>query len=474
MTLHIPFDNSFADLPDAFYARQSPQPVSAPALLAYNSALGEQLGIERSEGDASLMAELFAGNRTPDGADPLAQVYAGHQFGNFSPRLGDGRAVLLGEVVDRRGERVDIQLKGSGQTPFSRMGDGRAWLGPVLREYIVSEAMHALGIPTTRALAAVSTGDLVYREQGPLPGAVLTRVAKSHLRIGTFQYFAARQDVDNLRRLTDYAISRHAPEAQSPRDLLAAVIAEQAKLIAQWMGVGFIHGVMNTDNTSISGETIDYGPCAFMDDFHPARVYSSIDRQGRYAYQNQPDIIVWNIAQLASALLALEPDQDGAVRAYTETVHAMPGLIREAWADVFAAKLGITHRRDEDAGLASEWITLMANQGADFTNAFRALEGDRVDTSFGDEAPLQDWLARWRGRIAGEPDPAALMRRSNPAIIPRNHRIEAMIAAAVGGDMGPFETLRAALASPFEPPADPGLTAPPRPEEEVHATFCGT
>ena len=306
----IPFDNSYAALPDGFFTRLAPTAVKAPKLLAFNTDLAQLLGIEA--GDLTEAAAIFGGNVVPQGAAPLAQLYAGHQFGNWNPQLGDGRAVLLGEVVDRDGIRRDIQLKGSGPTPYSRGGDGRAWLGPVLREYVVSEAMHALGIPTTRALAAVATGENIWREQGALPGAVLTRVARSHLRVGTFQVFAHRGEVAQLKTLTAYAIQRHYPQAKGPMDLLRAVCAAQAQLIAQWMSVGFIHGVMNTDNAAISGETIDYGPCAYMDAFHGARVFSSIDQQGRYAYGNQPNIAVWNMAQLATALLQQMDDKDTA------------------------------------------------------------------------------------------------------------------------------------------------------------------
>src|SRR6056297_3571771 len=302
MTLQIPFDNSYATLPDGFFARVTPEPVKAPSLIAINAPLAHDLGIDGL--DDPNLADVFAGNALPEGAAPLAQLYAGHQFGQFNPQLGDGRAILLGEVLGRDGLRRDIQLKGSGPTPYSRMGDGRAWLGPVLREYVVSEAMHALGIPTTRALAAVETGEPVYREDGALPGAVLTRVAASHLRVGTFQIFAARGEGAHLKTLTDYAIARHYPDAEGPMGLLTAVRDAQARLIAQWMGVGFIHGVMNTDNCAISGETIDYGPCAFMDEFDPKQVFSSIDCHGRYAYANQPVIAHWNLARLAETLLA--------------------------------------------------------------------------------------------------------------------------------------------------------------------------
>ena len=379
MTLALPFDNSYAQLPPRFYTRQSAVPVRAPRLVAWNADLAHELGIDGAA-DAGTLARIFSGNEAPEGAAPLAQAYAGHQFGGFSPQLGDGRALLLGEVVDRTGQRRDIQLKGSGPTPYSRMGDGRAWLGPVLREYVVSEAMHALGIPTTRALAAVETGEPVLRETGALPGAVLTRVASSHIRVGTFQYFAARRDLDGLRALCDHAIARHCPEADGPAGLLAEVIDRQARLVAQWLAVGFIHGVMNTDNTTISGETIDYGPCAFMDTYHPETVFSSIDAHGRYAYDNQPRVIVWNMAQFATALVPLMPDQDAAIEHFTALVHAMPERIEAARQRALCAKIGIADPEDGDAALADDLLARMAAGRADFTNTFRALvEGGARD-----------------------------------------------------------------------------------------------
>ena len=472
MTLTIPFDNSYARLPGAFYARQSPEPVRAPRLVAFNEDLAQVLGI--SPGDAQDMAEVFAGNTLPDGAEPLAQLYSGHQFGNYNPQLGDGRAVLLGEVVGTDGIRRDIQLKGSGRTPFSRQGDGRAWLGPVLREYVVSEAMHALGIPTTRALAAVETGEVVLRE-GPMPGAVLTRVAQSHLRVGTFQVFAARGQIADLQRLTDYAIARHYPEAVGPMGLLRAVRDAQAALIAQWMAVGFIHGVMNTDNCAISGETIDYGPCAFMDSYHPNTVYSSIDRMGRYAYSNQPEIAVWNLAQLATALIQQIEDKQAAVEEATEIVHAMPDLMQQHWLRRFRAKIGLTTEEDGDLALISDLLTRMAQNQADFTNTFRALGGDAARDQFTDPAAFDGWAEGWRARLTREADPAAVMHAANPAFIPRNHRIEQMIQAAVQGDFAPFHRLNAVLARPFDDQPDAAdLMRPPTQDEVVHATFCGT
>jgi uncharacterized protein YdiU (UPF0061 family) len=472
MTLAIPFDNSYARLPGALFTRIDPTPVKAPQLLAFNHALARELGI--TPGAEDELARVFAGNELPEGAAPIAQRYAGHQFGQFNPQLGDGRAHLLGEVIDRHGRRRDIQLKGSGRTPYSRMGDGRAWLGPVLREYVVSEAMHALGVPTTRALAAVATGEPVVRET-VLPGAVLTRVAASHIRVGTFQIFAARQDIESLKALYEHTVARHYPQADGPQALLDAVIAAQARLVAQWMSVGFIHGVMNTDNCAISGETIDYGPCAFVDDYHPETVFSSIDRMGRYAYANQPDIAVWNMAQFATALVPLMPDRDKAVEAFTDSVHAMPALLRAEWLARFRAKLGLETEADGDGALVSELLDIMAAQGADFTNTFRGLAEGTARREFSDPAAFDAWEAKWRARLEAESgDPEARMLAANPAVIPRNHRIEHMIEAAVGGDMGPFHTLMETLATPYETPGNPLLVTPPRPEERVAATFCGT
>jgi len=473
MTLAIRFDNSYAALPDGFFTRLAPTPVKAPRLLAFNAALAEELGIADLPPEDEL-ARIFSGNTPPEGAAPLAQVYAGHQFGGFSPQLGDGRAILLGEVLDRSGTRRDIQLKGSGPTPYSRMGDGRAWLGPVLREYVVSEAMHALGIPTTRALAAVATGEQIMRE-APLPGAVLTRVASSHIRVGTFQYFAARQDRDALQRLFDYTRDRHYPDADTPDEFLDAVIARQARLVAQWMSAGFIHGVMNTDNTTLSGETIDYGPCAFMDAYHPATVYSSIDRQGRYAFQNQPQIIAWNLAQLASCLVALMPDEDAAIARFTHAIHAVPERVHAEWLAIFRGKLGLATAREDDEQLLVDLLTLMAGNRADFTNTFRALGTPAARDEFTDREAFDAWEGRWQARTAAETGVSERLIRSNPALIPRNHRIEQMIAAAVEGDMAPFERLMTALARPFEDRPDMSdLRRPPQPGEEVQATFCGT
>ena len=472
MTLHIPFDNSYAALPDTFYAWVKPEPVKAPSLIAINEHLARDLGIDGL--DDPNLAALFAGNTIPEGASPLAQLYAGHQFGQYNPQLGDGRAILLGETIGADGIRRDIQLKGSGRTPFSRMGDGRAWLGPVLREYVVSEAMHALGVPTTRALAAVRTGEVVVRER-PLPGAVLTRVAQSHLRVGTFQVFAARGDIKALQTLFEYAVARHYPDATDPAAFLDAVMRRQAALVAHWMSLGFIHGVMNTDNCSISGETIDYGPCAFMDSYHPETVYSSIDRYGRYSYSAQADIIVWNMAQLATALLQLMPDPEASVEAFTAQIHRMPDMIRAEWQRRFAAKIGIESPAPEDATLIAELLTLMQTAEADFTNTFRGLVDGTARAAFADPSGFDTWAAKWQTRITREDDPQGWMSAANPVLIPRNHQIEAMIAASVAGDDSLFARLMTAYAAPYATNPDfDDLRSPPAPEEVVQATFCGT
>lgn len=469
MGLNFTFDNSFARLPGGFFARLDPTPVQTPGTIAINAGLAKELGLDPEALATPEGLAVLAGNRIPEGAAPLAQAYAGHQFGGFVPQLGDGRAILLGEVIDTAGHRRDIQLKGSGRTPFSRGGDGRAWLGPVMREYIVSEAMHALGVPTTRALAAVTTGETVLRE-APLPGAVLTRVASSHIRVGTFQFFAVREDITALRELTKYVVTRHYPQAETALDLLEAVIAAQARLVARWMGLGFIHGVMNTDNTTISGETIDYGPCAFMDAYHPLKVFSSIDAHGRYAYARQPEVLVWNLAQLASALLPLiDANQERAIELATKAVHRFPELYQDAWLAEFRAKLGLAMEEDDDAALIERLLSEMAKAGADFTNTFRALE----------DTPFPEWHANWLARLAREgatPESTTAARAAtNPAVIPRNHRIEAAIQAGVAGDYTAFHDLNRVLMTPFELAAsDVGFSEPPKPDEEVTQTFCGT
>jgi uncharacterized protein YdiU (UPF0061 family) len=492
MTVHFPFDNTYAALPDGFFARVAPTPVAFPKLVKLNRPLARHLGLDPDWLSSPEGVEILAGKRVPDGADPIAMAYAGHQFGHFVPQLGDGRAILLGEVIDAEGMRRDIQLKGSGPTPFSRRGDGRAALGPVLREYIVSEAMAALGIPTTRSLAAVVTGEHVVRET-LLPGAVLTRVAASHIRVGTFQYFAARSDAAGVRRLADHVIARHYPhvaDAERPTHaLLDAVIARQAELVARWLLVGFIHGVMNTDNTSISGETIDYGPCAFMDAYDPATVFSSIDEMGRYAYGNQPRIALWNLTRFAECLLPLlSDDQEKAIAEAQTALGKFAEKFDAGYHAGLRSKLGLFTTRDDDPELANDLLKAMAQNAADFTLTFRRLcdaalgpEGDAgLRKLFADPAVLDEWLVRWRQRISDEPQDAgarrAAMRAVNPAFIPRNHRVEAIIEAAVSRhDYAPFEELLTVLAKPYEDqPAFAVYAEPPKAEERVLQTFCGT
>ncbi|MCQ0969994.1 YdiU family protein [Paracoccus sp. TK19116] len=467
----IHFDNSYARLPDGFFARVQPTPVSAPRLLALNAPLAERLGLDVDWLAGSDGVAMLAGNALPEGAEPIAQAYAGHQFGGFVPQLGDGRAVLLGEVVAPDGHRFDLQLKGSGQTPFSRRGDGRAWLGPVLREYVVSEFMAAMDVPTTRALAAVETGERVQREQA-YPGAVLTRVASSHIRVGTFQYFAVRGNVEALQALTDHVIARHYPDADGPLGLLQGVIARQAATIAQWMALGFIHGVMNTDNMAVSGETIDYGPCAFMDGYHPQTVFSSIDQHGRYAWAEQPQIAVWNLAQLATCLIPLMGEREAAIEAATKAVHTFPDLYQAEWRRRFGSKLGI-EATEADQGLIERLLTLMATERADFTRVFTGLADGSARDEFTDREAFDAWHADWRER-APEPD-AAMMARANPRRIPRNHRIEQAIEAAVSGDLAPFQRLFEAVTHPREDCEHwDDLARAPKPDEVVPRTFCGT
>ncbi|MBC7153799.1 MAG: YdiU family protein [Rhodobacteraceae bacterium] len=480
MPLRLPFDTTFARLPERLYAAQRPTPVPAPRLIALNRGLARQIGLDPEMLASDEGIAMLAGNTLPEGSAGLSMAYAGHQFGGWAPRLGDGRAILLGEVVGPDGRRRDVQLKGAGRTPFSRSGDGRAWIGPVLREYLVSEAMAALGVPTSRALACVLTGDDILREEGMVPGAILTRVAASHIRVGTFQYFAARQDHEALAALADHVIARHYPQADGPLGLLRAVVAAQAHLIAGWMAVGFIHGVMNTDNMTVSGETIDYGPCAFMDGYHPRTVFSSIDMFGRYAYANQPQIGVWNLAQFATALLPLMGEKSAAIEAATEAVHGFTDIYQAAWLAAFRAKLGLGRAEDGDADLIEALLALMAGANADFTRTFRAMaeDGD-ASAEFADPAPWQAWAQGWQARLAREgTDKAtarARMRAANPAIIPRNHQVQAAIVAALGNDFAPFERLHAALAQPFDPaPGTDAYRAAPAPAEVVRMTFCGT
>ena len=465
--MELPFQNTYAALPEPFYQKASPTPVLQPVLIAANDGLASELGFDPADLRTPETLAIFSGNAIPEGAEPIAMAYAGHQFANFVPLLGDGRAILLGEIAGK-----DLQLKGAGQTPFSRRGDGRSALGPVLREYLVSEAMHALGIPTTRALMAVGTGEFVLREE-PEKGGILTRVASSHLRIGTVQYFAGRRDLASLQKLVDYANSRLYPENQNALDLLRSVTAQQARLIAQWMSVGFIHGVMNTDNMSLSGETIDYGPCAFMDHFNPAQKFSFIDQGGRYAYQNQPGIAQWNLVRLAEALLPLlDPDQDRAVELAKAELEKFPALYESHHLEIFARKLG--HPGGIEASLLQDLFDLMAAQRADFTLAFRGLGRgpDAFLSQFQEGPPAREWLARWQ---ALGPADLPLMNSMNPAFIPRNHRIEEVIAAARNDDFTPFHQLHQVLAQPYrEQPESEKYEHPPRPEEVVCATFCGT
>ncbi|WP_405030176.1 protein adenylyltransferase SelO [Mycoplana sp. BE70] len=488
----IIFDNSYARLPENFFTRTEPTPVAAPRLVKFNRPLALEMGLDADalERDG---AAVFSGNRLLAGSEPIAMAYAGHQFGQFVPQLGDGRAILLGEVVRPDGARRDIQLKGSGQTPWSRRGDGRAAIGPVLREYIVSEAMHALGIPTTRALAAVTTGQPVYRET-ILPGAIFTRVAASHIRVGTFQYFAARGDTDSIRALADHVIDRHYPELAGADDrylkLVDAVAERQARLIARWLGVGFIHGVMNTDNMAVSGETIDFGPCAFMDTYDPRTVFSSIDQMGRYAYGNQPMIGQWNIARLAETLLPLIHETPGeAVDLANDAVTRFMERFQEHWKAVIRAKLGLgVQEEDEDTDLIRAFLALLYEQKADFTLSFRRLSdaaaGEGADATFAsllaDPQSAGPWLSRWRQRLSRDerlPDQrATMMRAVNPAFIPRNHKVEEALAAATENqDFSLFEALNDVLARPFEDqPAFASYAEPPKPGEEVLQTFCGT
>ena len=487
------FDNSYARLPEHFFARLSPTPVSKPALIQVNDDLALQLGLDPALLRSPEGIDILSGNGLPADAEPLAMAYAGFQFGGWTPQLGDGRAILLGEITDQEGCRRDIQLKGSGRTPFSRNGDGRAVLGPVLREYLVSEAMHALGVPTTRALAAVTTGEEVFRERA-LPGAVLTRVASSHIRVGTFQFFAARQDIDALRQLADHVIDRHYPDArESERPYLAlleAVMDAQASLVAAWKLIGFIHGVMNTDNSSISGETIDYGPCAFMDTYHPGTVFSSIDQQGRYAYANQAPIAHWNLAGLAQTLIPIiDADNKKSLELAQQTIDTFPSKFERAYNKGASKKLGLKTSETDDVLLMTDLLDTMADQHADFTLVFRRLsnldvepgpEDDTVSELFDDSTALDSWVRRWRARLKRQGGDPSLrcenMASVNPAYIPRNHRVEEVIRAAEDhGDLAPFYQLHEILRHPYhEQPHHSAFQTPPRPEEVVRATFCGT
>ena len=489
--MRLGFVHSYAALPPRFHVRVNPTPVANPELVVFNRSLAEELELEVDSIEREA-AQMLSGNRLPEDATPIAMAYAGHQFGGFVPQLGDGRAILLGELRGRDGVLRDIQLKGSGLTPFSRSADGRAALGPMLREYIISEAMHAFGIPTTRSLAVVATGERVYREAA-LPGAVLTRVAASHIRVGTFQYFAARGDQESIRALLDYVIARHYPEARDAEvpalAVLEAVAQRQAALIADWMRVGFIHGVMNTDNMAISGETIDYGPCAFMDEYHPHTVFSSIDRGGRYAYANQPAIAQWNLARFAETLLALiAADGDEAVRLATGIVEPFIAQFEVQFLDRMRRKVGLASALDGDAELVNRLLTVMQEGAADFTLTFRRLalaaEDPGNDTQlrklFRENTAIDSWLQAWRQRLAQDPqhptERATSMRRVNAAFIPRNHRVEAALNAATdGGDLEPFRRLLDVVQRPYDDQPDAAAyEQPPQPAERVLKTFCGT
>ncbi|MFK7855991.1 MAG: YdiU family protein [Granulosicoccus sp.] len=484
-TLTIKFDNSYASLAPEFYERQHPSPVSNPQVIVVNDALAEVLNIDAAALRSEQGSAILSGNSLAQGSDPIAMAYAGHQFGGWVPQLGDGRALLLGEVIDINGTRQDIQLKGAGRTPFSRGGDGRNWYGPVLREYLLSEAMAALGVPTTRALAAVSTGDHIMRENGPVPGAILTRVARSHIRVGTFQFFAARQNTTAIEQLTQHVIERHYPhllEHDKPGlALLQAVIDAQASLVAHWQSIGFIHGVMNTDNSSISGDTIDYGPCAFMDNYQADKVFSSIDRGARYAYQNQPRMAQWNMANLAQCLLPLiDQDQEQAVSLAQEAINEFDGKFVEHYLRHMRAKLGLISEQDDDLALATDLLALMEREELDFTITFRELAVRKATDHFAPGGKLQDWHLRWQQRIdlqdGGKESAVKLMLSSNPAIIPRNHQVEAMIESAVSDqEFKPFHDLLDAISTPFDTAMDDSPYAQaPGPDEVVCHTFCGT
>ncbi len=479
------FDTSYARLPERFYEQPALKPVQAPRLLLLNRPLAGELGLDPDWLASDAGVAMLAGNALPDTAAGIALAYAGHQFGHFNPQLGDGRALLVGEIVDSEGRRRDLQLKGSGRTRFSRGGDGRSALGPALREYLISEAMHALGIPTTRSLAVVATGEHVAREDFQ-PGGIVARVAASHVRVGTFQYFAARGDQEALGILMRLVTERHYPTLATHENpalaLLESIIGRQASLIAGWMNIGFIHGVMNTDNMAVSGETIDFGPCAFMDAYDPATVFSSIDHMGRYAYGNQPRIAQWNLARLAETLLPLiDPDGDRAVALASQAIGDFPKRFEEAVTAGLRRKLGLLTAQDGDLALAQDLLQVMAANGADFTLAFRRLgdEPDSLRDLFATTGGIDSWLGRWRTRIAAEPGRDAerreTMRRANPAFIPRNHNVEAAIAAAVAGDLAPFERLHRALSRPYDDqPDNTDLMPPPAEPDPGYRTFCGT
>ncbi len=486
----VKFDNSYAQKLEGFYVSHQGDKAPAPILLKLNHSLAEALGFELNHLQTEQVASIFSGSVSPMGATPLAQVYAGHQFGSFSPQLGDGRALLLGEIINRKGERYDIHLKGSGPTPFSRGGDGKAVLGPVLREYIMGEAMHALNVPTTRALAVVMTGEKIMRKE-LLPGAVLTRIAASHLRVGTFQFFANRNETDKVKQLADYTIERHFHELVEDQNpylgLLRTVCDRQAVLIAKWMLVGFVHGVMNTDNMTLSGETIDYGPCAFLDQYDPATVFSSIDKNGRYSYSNQPNIAQWNLARFAETLLPLiADDHDKAVKLASHEVNDFSRNYQKYWLTGMRAKLGLMTVEEGDFKLAQDLHLAMEGQNVDFTLLFRGLadavqgETGAIRELFDTPEKFDQWYKRWAERLAREsvePEQRiASMNTVNPLYIPRNHKVEeALYAAEKESNYAPFEKLMAVLTNPFEKKESLSEYAEPAPESFAsYQTFCGT
>ncbi|SCA56006.1 conserved hypothetical protein [Candidatus Terasakiella magnetica] len=479
----LDFDNSYAQLSDSFFERVEPTPVSTPTLIKLNKKLSLQLGLDHEDLSHNKAGEIFSGNGILQGSEPLAMVYAGHQFAGWRPQLGDGRAILLGEVIDVFGERQDIQLKGSGRTRFSRTGDGRAALGPVLREYVISEAMAAMNIPTTRALAVVLTGEEVYRKT-PLPGAILTRVSKSHIRVGTFQYFASQGDYSSLKTLADYVINRHYPDLKETTNpylgLLEKVVSTQASLISKWMGLGFIHGVMNTDNVLISGQTLDFGPCAFMDHYDPTTVFSSIDVIGRYRYENQPYIGQCNCTYFASSILSLiSTNEEKAKECATAVLNTYQDQYRKAWSIELNEKIGLSEVRLGDEQLGQDLLDIMAHHQLDFTHTFRKLSKLSSLRSAQDDPILHDWLMKWRFRLQTQQRSSkarqTAMKAKNPAYIPRNHQIENMISSALEGDFEPFDSLNAVLEKPFEEREEYlGFFQPPANRDEGYRTFCGT
>lgn len=477
------FNNTYIHLPKAFYTELSPVPVRKPEMVTFNAPLASDMGLDFSGINTDAKAALFGGNIMPEGAEPLAQAYAGHQFGHFT-MLGDGRAIVWGEHITPSGQRLDIQFKGSGPTPYSRGADGRAVIGPMLREYIISEAVHALNIPTTRSLAVVTNGEKVYRETG-MPGAILTRVASSHIRVGTFEYAALQQDKGIIQTFVNYTIDRHYPwikeEQNKTLSLLKAVIEKQADLIVHWMRVGFIHGVMNTDNMTLSGETIDYGPCAFMDAYNPSTVFSSIDHMGRYAYANQPNIAQWNLARLAETMLPLLDDEiEKAADTIEEVVNGFGLLYKDKWLSMMRAKLGLFGVRAEDESLINDLLGWMQRVGADYTNTFQHLTEEKIPQGepYNDRA-FKEWYTHWQAQLAKNTKPLksslSLMRANNPAVIPRNHKVEQVLDAATNGDLKPLKNLLNALQEPYKNRSNlKPYQSSPEPEDRVYQTFCGT